>query len=511
MTYLLAVDVGTTNLKVTAFSLQGRVAASAVVITPVRKPAPRFSEHEPDAIWEQVGAGIRQVVNALPPTSIEAVAVASVAEEGFLLGSDGKALAPAIAWFDQRTSSQAAKWAKLFGSWETYRISGLLPDSIYSLHKIQWIQAHQPEVYDQAVKWLCMSDYVTYRLCSEQAMSYSLGSHTMAMDLNRLDWSDEILKAARIPRRLLPTLTPSGVRLGSVTHEAAEATGLAEGTPVCVGGHDHACGCLAAGALNPGTVLDSTGMAEALMVGLARPAMSPSSFAAHIHFGAHTARDRFYAGTAMTSGQVVEWVRDRMFSSTEPNGESYQALSDDAVTSLPGARGLFFMPLLSDVGFTDRDGWSRGALMGLQLFHTRGDICRAALEGITYELRARLEILERSLELERQTCLIVSGGAASNSLLLQLKANILDRTVSVPAATETTALGAAMLAGLGVGAYASEAQAIEQTRSEAFRTQPDPELVPTYRNLYQSYGRLFDLLADEWHRWPWTTSGWPIA
>ncbi|MDF2626213.1 MAG: carbohydrate kinase [Symbiobacteriaceae bacterium] len=507
MSYLIGVDVGTTNLKVMAFDHNGLVAASAVVKTPILRPGPKMFEHDPDAIWEQVTLGIRQVVDTLGAAEIDAIAIASVAEEGFLLDSSGKALAPAIAWYDQRTAPQAARWANTFGSWETYRISGLLADSIYSLYKIQWIQGRQPDLYEQATKWLCMADYVTYRLSGEQAMTYSLASHTMALDLERREWSDEILKAARISRRLLPDLVESGTLIGRVTSEAAAVTGLAEGTPVVTGGHDHICGALAAGVLAPGSVLDSTGTAEALLVGLDRPAMSPTTFAAHIHFGAHTARGRYYAGTAMTAGPVVDWVRDRMLGTAENGADSYQALSEEALTSPPGARGLFFLPLLSDVGFTDRDGWSRGAMLGLQLSHTRGDIFRAAFEGLTYELRARLELLEDSLALGRQPRTVVSGGAARNPLQLQLKASILERTVSVPAATETTALGAALLAGLGVGIYKDEADAIARTTHEAVRVVPEAEQIPTYRTLYQTYCRLFDQTADTWHRWPWGPDG----
>lgn len=506
MSYLLGVDVGTTNLKVLAFDHSGRVAASSLVPTPTLRPGPKMFEHDPDAIWEQVSLGIHQVADKLGATRIDAIAIASVAEEGFLLGNDGQALAPAIAWYDQRTAPQAARWAKLFGSWETYRISGLLADSIYSLYKLQWIQGRQPDLFEQATKWLCMADYVTYRLSGEQAMTHSLASHTMALDLQRLEWSDDILKAAGIPRRLMPDLVPSGTLIGRVTPEAAARTGLAVGTPVVTGGHDHICGALAAGVLAPGSVLDSTGSAEALLVGLESPAMSPTTFAAHIHFGAHTAKGRFYAGTAMTSGLIMEWVRDRMLGAADPSGDGYQALSAEALTSVPGARGLFFLPLLSDVGFTDRDGWSKGALIGMQLSHTRGDIFRAALEGMTYELRARLELLENSLNLGLQHRTVVSGGAARDALLLQLKASILERTVAVPTATETTALGAALLAGLGVGIYQDEADAIARTTHEEVRG-PEAELVPTYRSLYRTYSRLFDQMADTWHHWPWGPDG----
>ncbi|MDF2626204.1 MAG: carbohydrate kinase [Symbiobacteriaceae bacterium] len=491
MPYLIGLDIGTTNTKALAIDDQGRVAARHSVKTPVRFVAPDCAEHDPDALWNAAAACCRGVVEALGGAGeIVGVAAASVAEEGVLLNRQGEALGPAIAWFDQRTAPQAARWAQSFGPWETYSITGLLPDPIYSLHKLNWIRENQPEQFRQAETWLCIADYISFRLGGARAMSHSLASHTMALDLERLEWSREILAAADLPIDLFPPLVASGTVLGGVSPQAARETGLTPGTPVLAGGHDHICAALAAGAWEPGAILDSGGSVEALLVGLPKPAMTPASFAARIHFGAHTARGRYYAGTAMTSGRVMDWVRSRFFAACGTEAEAYRAMTREALASEPGARGLFLLPHLAEVAFNRRDSQGRGAVLGWRLHHTRGDIARAAFEGLAFELRALLATLEGALGLAPGSRLVATGGMASSPELLHLKASILDRQVHLPENTELTALGAAMLAGLGAGIFGSEDEAQARIAGHSASIAADPDLARCYARLFHAYERL---------------------
>lgn len=497
--YLLGIDVGTTNWKVVAYDHRGRAVSAFRCPCRTHWLEHGSADYLPEEIWGTVAYGIAEVLRQLPePSDIEAVAVTSVGESGVLLDRFGNPLSPVIAWFDPRTEPQLREWVRRCDIHELYAITGFAPQHIASVNKLMWLREHLPEAFARAEKWLCIADYIAFRLSGQAIMDFSLASRTGLFDLHRRQWDERLLETAGIRKSLMPSLASSGTAIGGVTEEASTATGLRKGTPVVVGGHDHVCGALAAGVIDEGTVLDSTGTAEAVLAVLDRVATDSALCDAGLSLGCHVCRDKYYLiGTLATSGAVVEWLKQELGEEErrlcDVSGENvYRVLMERAASVPPGADGLFFLPHLRGTT-VPIDPSSRGAFIGLTSAHTRAHLLRAALEGVCHELESVLERAERLTGLQIDQLLAI-GGAVRNEFWMQLKADVTGRHIAVPQLEEASTLGAALLAGLGVGVYRGEHDALSAMDYSIAAIMPQEEAAKAYRSYRSIYERIYPAL-----------------
>jgi xylulokinase len=501
---LLGIDVGTTNIKAVAYGPQGQPLSQAACATPTHILAARQAQHDPEELWRAVASVIRQTTLALPQaTHIAGLAVASIGEAGIPLDDKGQPLYPIIAWYDERSAPQRDWWARTLGAEAIYRITGLPLGHTFTLNKLLWLRENEPEVFARLRRWLCVADYVAFRLTGQQRMGYSLASRTMALDIARRQWSDELLSATGVTRDLFPALVAEGSLVGRVSAACARESGLLAGTPVYVGGHDHVCGALAMGVHRPGVVLDSTGTTEAELMAL--PVAQPYLDKADPSFclGCHVAREQYYAiGSVLGAGSMVRWLAELLWPSDEAAGResALERLTRAAAESPRGANGLYLLPYLAGAGSPNRDSTARGVLVGLSLAHTRADISRATLEGLAIELRVLWQALEGFAQhaIER---VIVIGGGARNSLWNRIKADVTGRALTIPQHVEAVTLGAAVLAGIGCGMYRDEDDALRQLHLPCSTVQPDEEGLRTYGELYTGIDqRLRPLAVELGHR-----------
>ncbi len=495
MPYLLGIDFGTTNIKAVAYDLQGQAVASASTRTEVEEQGPRQAVYPPHKVWEGVTTVIKQVVDKLgEATVIEGLAVASVGEAGLPLDEKGQWLYPAIVWFDSRTIEQHRWWEREGLGATVFAICGLPLDPIFSINKIMWLKEHEPQIYRRTAHWLCMADYITYKLTGVYSTSYSLASRTMAFDLGQRDWSSTLLEAAGIEADIMPPAYRSGEVVGGVSEEAAAASGLRSGTPVVIGGHDHICGALATDVFEEGPVLNSIGTAEAVLVTVDSFPPPGASCQAGLSHGCHVARDRYYlVGGISSSGGLVEWLRRLFWPDRTDDQELYHLMVEEARRGR--SEGLFVLPHITGSGAPHRDPNARGTFFGLRPFHRRADLLRAAFEGLSFECRALVEAVEKAAHL-KATSLRAIGGGAKNELWLQLKANITGKPVEVPALSESTALGAALLAGLGLGLYADEKEAVSQVYRPEKTIEPQAAAFERYSRSYELYRQLYPSVRE---------------
>jgi xylulokinase len=496
---LLGIDIGTTNIKVNAYSLQGAPLAQASQPTPTQYEGPRYATNHPGTLWLETAAAIRAVTAQLGETRVCGLAIASVGEAGVPLDARGQPLYPIVAWFDERTVPQSEWWATHVGAEACYRITGLPIGHIYSLLKMIWLREHEPQAYAQMSRWLCVSDYAAYRLTGELCMGLSLASRTLAYDLRRGAWSPEMLEAAGVAPSLMPEIRPEASLVGWVTAAAAEETGLAQGTPVYVGGHDHIVGALGVGAYVAGTVMDSVGTTETVLFTLEHAGGLLDAADQAFCLGAHVVRGRYYLiGGILSAGSTLGWLADLLWSSDQQadRAQALAQLTQAAADSPIGARGLYLLPHLTGAGAPDRDTLARGVLMGMGLDHTRADYARAALEGLAFEVRLLLDRLEAltGQQIER---VISVGGGARNTLWNQIKADASGRRWAVPEHTEGVTLGAAVLAGIGAGVYADAEDAMRQLARPLQAVDPQPEAVAAYNKVYAGIAEQLRPLAAE--------------
>jgi xylulokinase len=498
---LLGLDIGTTSIKAILFDPTGQTIAQAGIRTPTHYPQPGWAYYEPDELWQTTIQAIRQVTSQVDdPRRIVSVAVTSFAETGVAVDEAGQPIGPAIAWFDNRTTPQAAWLEETFGADRLFAIAGIALEPIFGLCKLLWLREHAPADFARARRWLNMADYMAFRLCGIPATDFSLASRTLWLDLQQQRWSDEVMAHTQTPPTLLAPLQPSGTRLGPILPEVAAATGLPTSVQVAVGGHDHVCAALALGVTQPGDLLNSMGTAEALFLPLARPLTDPALGRQGYSQGAHVAGQYYVFGGLYTSGACVDWFRESM-----AGGADYATLIAEAAQVPPGSLGAFFLPHLRLANPPHQDAQARGAFIGLRTDVKRGALFRALLEGLCYEFRNSLEPLLQHTGLADVNRIYATGGGAYNQLLLQLKANILNRPLTVVSVKEATALGAAILGGIGAGIYINLADALGQLRysqvevkplaaeanfyNAAFREVYQP-LYETLRPLHHAIGRL---------------------
>jgi xylulokinase len=493
---LAGLDAGTTSIKAGIYDLHGRSVAQASVPTPTYYPQPGWAFHRAEELWSSATHALRAATEQVDARRIAAVAVASMGEAGVLLDAAGEPLVDVIAWFDRRTQPQVEWLEQAIGSERLLQVTGVPLQPIFGLCKLLWLRERAPEALARAACWLNVGDYLAYRLCGERATDHSLASRTLTLDIHRLAWSDEILDAVAVRPGLLAPLVPSGTRLGRVVDAAARATGVPGTAIVAAGGHDHDCGALALGIVDPGDALNSLGTAEAIFVPLERPLAGTAAGRMGYAQGVHVAAGRYYVhGGLYTSGACVEWLRDVVGRDTP-----IESLIDAAAQVPPGSLGVHFVPHLWLANPPHDDPLARGAFVGLTADTKQSALFRAVLEGLAYESRLSLETLLGIPGVAPLRRLVAIGGSTRNDLFMRIKAGVLGRDVVVADVPEAVGLGAAILGGLGAGLYRDVAEARASVQVPQRSVSPAPAHVQPYEARYrQVYTRIYPALRAVHH------------
>lgn len=489
---LVGVDLGTTNIKAIVFEPNGAIVAAASVPTPTIYPRPTWAYHDPTDFWRKAAQAIRAAVSQVEqPERIVSIAATSTGETGFPIDAAGEATYESIAWFDGRTKAEAQWLDEQIGADRLFAITGLSLQPIFSLCKILWLRKHAPDAFARTVRWLNAADFIAFRLCGVAATDRSLASRMLMLHLHELRWADELLAEVGVSPELLAPLLPSGSPLASITPQAAALTGLPLTTLVSVGGHDHVCGALAVGVTERGNMLNSMGTAEAVFLPLDKPMTDPQTGRQGYTQGAHTAGGYYVFGGSYTSGACLDWFR------TSFGGQADHAtLTAEAEQAPAGSLGVTFCPFLRLANPPYNDPKARGAFVGLSTDAGRGALFRAVLEGIALDTRNGLEPLLAHTGTGKLSEIYAIGGGTRNRLLMQIKASVLNQPIHVMRVEESTALGAALLGGLGAGVYGDVADIIASVHHEETLVEPIPADVAYYEEAFQTiYKQLYPALA----------------
>lgn len=497
MTYLLGIDVGSTNLKAVLFTADGRIVAQAETPTECLHPDrehPDWAVWDPAQIWSGIARSVRQVVADLDTSAVKGVAVTGMGVDGVPLDASGKWLYPFISWHCPRTIPQQQWWIATVGPERQFEIGG---DPIWTINtalRLLWMREHHPEILERTHKWVLIEDFVNFMLCGQLATDFSMASNTLLFDQRTLTWSDELLKISGIDRRLLCDPKPAGTVVGQVHAAAADATGLAPGTPVVLGGHDYSCGCLPTGAFKPGVVLNVIGTWEMIVAALEAPVLTPQAREMSVVMDAHVARGMHAALGATVAADMLEWFRRELGAEekwrAQAEGKSEWDLLAQLAASAPvGSSGVFFLPHMSGSHCPVLDHTSAGAFVGLRNLASRGDMLRALIEGLNYQFLQIVRAFETNLGVTDER-IVAIGGPTRNTFWMQNKADVMGRPVQVPDLDEAVPLGAAILAGIGTGVYRDEADAFGQVYRPGRVYEPDMAAHAQYRELYARFERL---------------------
>lgn len=489
--YLVGIDVGTTNIKVVIFDPEtGHVSSVATCRTITQHPKPEWSEFVADELWGSIVQSLRMAIKQCDrPERIRAISVASMAESGFPLDAQGNILHPAIAWYDTRTTSEAQWWDTTIGSKEIYNITGQVLHPMFGINKILWLRSHAPVVFQRIDRWLSIEDFALWRLSGNIATDYSIASRTMVFDQQALTWSNTLLKHAGIPIEWLPPAFPAGTPIGSVQKEVAEETGLPQHTLVVTGGHDHLCGALAAGVIRPGQLLDSTGTASVILALSHTFQPGDELFAGGFTSYAYIKKDTYVTlGSLGFAGGALEWLVRLLYgqgSQRDAWEEIYaQALSEAAEVPI-GSRGALILPFFLGSGTPYGQEKALAAILKLTPSHGRNELMHALLEGLGFWLRHNLETLNKLGISPPYPEIIAIGGTTRSTKLMQIKAAITGCRIKVPQITEAAATGAALLAGVGIGAFHSHEEAAASLHCIETVYEPEMTAKVAYDDLFQ--------------------------
>ena len=507
MNYLMSIDLGSTSLKASVYDLQGNCIASAS--RPTEKCTspenPDWITWDPDQIWGGSAAAVKEaLVRIDDPSLVRAVSVTGMGMDGLPVDAAGNHLYPFISWHDPRTAEQAEWWADNIGAERSFAIAGLPAWAITAAMRILWMKQHKPEIMEKAEKWLLIEDFVNHKLCGKIATDYSMATCMLLFDQVNRCWSDELIKASGINPGLLPPPMQSGTVLGPVTEQASALTGLSTATTVVLGGHDHLCGTLPVGAYKPGTIFDVMGTWECVIASTPRAVTTPAILQAGVCMQSHVAPGIYAAWGGAPSGESLEWYRKTLGFDTEMQqeedwGEICRRISEKMEGTKPGAGGALYLPYISSAGCPVNDDKAMGAFVGLSNSIRKEDLFRAVIEGVNYQFLDIMNAMQSGLK-ETFDNIIVAGGVAQNEFLVQNKADMLGKPVHVAENTDASPLGAAMLAGVGVGLYQSIDHAYEMVKGSSKTYTPNPELTAEYTELFQIYKQLYPALKPLSHK-----------
>jgi xylulokinase len=486
---LVGLDVGTSGTRALAVNAEGAVVAEATSRYEPDSPRPGWSEQRPEDWW-RAAKEVLGAVAAGAGDEIVGLGLAGQMHGSVFLDSAGEVIRPALLWNDQRTESDCAAITERVGAERLLELAGNPALTGFQAPKILWLRREEPEAHARLASVLLPKDYVRLKLSGERATDASDASGTLLLDVRARSWSDEILDALEIPREWLPDVYEGPEVTAVVSDAVADDLGLPRGLPVAAGGADNAAAAVGVGVVRERLISSSVGTSGVLFAHRDSFAPDPSG---RVHAFCHAVPGAYHLmAVTLSAGGSLNWWRERFAGSAD-----FEALVAEAAEIEPGAEGLLFLPHLTGERSPHLDPRASGAFVGLTARHGRPHLTRAVMEGVVLSMRQGLELM-RALGTADDD-LRATGGGARSPLWLRLQADIYGRPIHCTAVDEGPAYGAALLAGVASGVFADLQEATTRVRLRNSVTEPDPESVRRYDELYGVFASLYPALRDAMH------------
>ena len=489
MGHLLGIDVGTTGARaIVVDTADGRVVAGATSDYPLHTPRPLWAEQDPDDWWRGAASAVREAVaaaRAAGPLEITGVGLSGQMHGVVLVDGAGRPLGRSLIWCDGRTQDECDEIESRVGPERLIELTSNPALTGFSAPKLLWLRRHQPREYEKARRFLLPKDYVRLRLTGEYASEVSDASGTLLFDVAHRKWSDEVARLLDLDPALLPPVFESPVVSGEVSAAVGSELGVPAGTPVVGGGGDQAAGAVGAGIVRVGTVSSTIGSSGVVFAHAAEPVRDARG---RVHTFCHAVPGAWHVmGVTQGAGLSLRWFRDQV-----AGGAPYETLTEEAARVPAGSEGLWFLPYLMGERTPHLNPRARGVWFGLTAAHTRAHLARSVLEGVTYSLKDCLDVLTAmGLPISE----VRAGGGGRSALWRQIQADVFGREVIALQAAEGPAYGAALLAGVGTGAWGSVAEACDACVRVAGRTPPDAAAHAAYQRGLAVYRRIYEQVA----------------
>ena len=497
---VIVVDCGSTNITISAVDAQGNFIKSASAPNaPIQQPGenPTFFIWDIDDIWKKICSTSLDVCSGINTEKIKAVIVTTFGADGAFLVKNGDLAYPVISWQDTRTEESAKEIADLIEPQEIYNITGYNIIRFNTILRFLWLSKHVPDVLDRADKWLMMPGLISYKLSGELSIDSTSASTMMAVDMKERKWSEKLLGLARMDSSFFPRWVEPGDTIGTITVKASEETGLPSEIPVITGGHDTQFALVGSGARENEAVL-SSGTWEILLVKTRDFNPNDTGYENGLNIEYDSIPGVYNPQMLMMGSGVLEWVRKLFFTQDNSRKDIYNIIISEAENIQPDSSRLFFSPsFVSGTGPLQKYN-TPGYILGLNVMTSRSEIYRAALEGLSFQLRSALEVVHSSTGFNPEGIRVVGGGA-KNMLWNRIRADVTGLPVTITSQKEITALGAALFAFLGIGTFDSIEEAIKHINFDEEIIRPS-ELKDAYDKKYQKFMKIPQVLETAYRK-----------
>jgi xylulokinase len=485
----MGIDTGTGGTRALLVDAEGKVrAAHTAPHEEMRMERPMWAEQRPEDWWRAAVEAIRGVLAAagLSGQDVRGIGMSGQMHGLTLLDHGSEVIRPALIWCDQRSQPQVDFINQTVGKEKVLASIANPVLTGFTLPKLLWVRDHEPGNFERVRKVLLPKDYIRYRLTGDFATEVSDASGTALFDVVERNWSFELMDLLDLDGSILPLFYESSEITGEISKEAAELTGLAPGTPVAGGGGDQAASAVGNGIVEPGIVSCTLGTSGVVFAHMENVAYDP---AGRVHTFCHAVRDKWHVmGVTQGAGLSLQWFRNHICAP----GAGYDDLTAEAATAPAGSQGLFWLPYLMGERTPHLDATARGGWIGITARHTRADLIRSLIEGVSYSQKDCLDIIEQLGVAVKSVRL--SGGGARSPFWRRLLADIFGKPVVTLETQEGSAFGAALLALVGTGEYASVPEVCRVAIREVETVEPEADHSRDYAERHAIYQSLYPVL-----------------
>ena len=496
-TYLIGIDIGTSGCKIAVFNKAGEVLAAQSGTYPVYYPKPGWAEQNPEDWWNTICQVLPEMLQKaeISPDEIAGIGIDGQSWSAIAVDENGNVLTNTPIWMDTRAQDICDELNERIGKDRIFKLCGNSLQPSYTTPKIVWYQRNLPEVYAKTAKILQSNSYIAFKLTGKMTQDVSQGYGLHCFNMQEMTWDFAMCEELGFSKDLLPEIYPCHVVIGTVTEEAAKESGLCVGIPVVAGGLDAACAALGVGVLHDGETQEQGGQAGGMSI-----CMDHYCADERLILGAHVVPGHWLLqGGTTGGGGVMRWLEKEFGDWEREEGKrrgvsSLDLMNEEAKVIPAGSDGVVFLPYMSGERSPIWDPDAKGVYYGLDFSKKKGHLIRAAMEGTAYALKHNLEAAEEAGA--KVEVLKAMGGAANSHLWTQIKSDVTGKTMEVPSSDTATTLGAALLAGVGVGMYESFEEAVEKTVNKGRVHTPNVEHKEIYEKNYEIYRALYEQLKS---------------
>ena len=501
MEYMIGVDIGTTSTKAVLFTVQGEIKEMHHAEYPLYTPDSLTAEQKPDEIFTAVLSVIKQVVakSQMDKSKLAFISFSSAMHSIIAVDEQGKPLTNCITWADKRAASFADELKENGKSEELYKRTGVPIHPMSPLVKIMWMKHEKKDIAGGTCKFVSIKEYIFYKFFGKFVVDYSIAAATGCLNITKLTWDEEALKAADISEKQLSKVVPTTHVLKGMKSDLAYALNINEDTPFVIGSSDGVLSNIGLGAIGKGEIAVTIGTSGAIRTITSEPLLDEQGRT----FCYPLMKDRYVVGGSVNNGGVVlKWAKNELAKSETTVAERlemnvYDLLTEMASKVNPGSDGLLFHPYLSGERAPLWNPYARGSFTGLSLHHKKEHIIRAVLEGVMYNLYTVLTPLQaligEAVEIK------ASGGFARSEVWKQMMADIFDKKVTIPESLESSCLGAAV-----VGLYALELidsiDAVKGMVGKVHTLTPIKENVEIYKEILPVYTDIMECMMPHYQK-----------